>query len=86
MRTKKTSKRRGKHIALFFVDGKYHSQGIGKQLWEAMMKDPKTEHTVHSSLYAIPVYEKLGLVKTGETRTEDGITYVPMVKKRDLSR
>ena len=73
----------GKHIALFFVDGKYHKQGIGKQLWNVMLSEnPYHELSVHSSLYAIPVYERLGFVKTGEIQTEDGITYLPMMFKR----
>lgn len=29
----------GKHIALFFVDGKYHRQGIGKQLFQSVKTD-----------------------------------------------
>lgn len=73
----------GKHIALFFVDGKNHKQGIGKQLWNLMLSEnPNHELTVHSSLYAIPVYERLGFVKTSEIQTEDGITYLPMMFKR----
>ena len=72
-----------KHIALFFVDGKYHMQGIGRQLWNVMLREnPNHELTVHSSLYAIPVYERLGFVKTGAIQTENGITYLPMVFKR----
>ena len=75
----------GKHLALFFVDGKYHKQGIGKQLWNVMLSEnPNHELTVHSSLYAIPVYERLGFVKMGEMQTEDGITYLPMMFKRSL--
>ena len=73
----------GKHIALFFVDGKYHKQGIGKQLWNVMLSEnPNHELTVHSSLFAIPIYERLGFVKTGEIQTKDGITYLPMMFKR----
>lgn len=73
----------GKHIALFFVDGKYHKEGIGRQLWNLMLREnPNHELTVHSSLYAIPVYERLGFVKTGAIQTENGITYLPMVFKR----
>ena len=73
----------GKHIALFFVDGKYHKEGIGRQLWNLMLRENLNhELTVHSSLYAIPVYERLGFVKTGAIQTENGITYLPIVFKR----
>ncbi|MDO4489042.1 MAG: GNAT family N-acetyltransferase [Eubacteriales bacterium] len=69
----------GRHVALFFVAGKYHRQGIGRRLFEAMLKDnPKDELTVHSSLYAVPVYERLGFIRTGDVQSEDGITYLPM--------
>ncbi|MEI3367845.1 GNAT family N-acetyltransferase [Clostridium sp. CAG:265] len=27
----------GTHIALFFVDGKYHRQGIGKKLFKTVL-------------------------------------------------
>lgn len=73
----------GEHIALFFVDGKYHRQGIGRKLWNAMLKNnPNNELTVHSSLYAVPVYEKLGFVKIDGIQTKDGITYQLMMWKR----
>ena len=73
----------GEHIALFFVDGKYHRQGIGRQLWNAMLENnPNKELTVHSSLYAVPVYEKLGFVNIDDIQTEDGITFLPMMYNR----
>ncbi len=40
----------GKHIALFFVEGKYHCQGIGKQLFQTVKAD---NMTVNSSPYAV---------------------------------
>ena len=40
----------GKHIALFFVDGRYHHQGIGKQLFQTVRTD---KMTVNSSPYAV---------------------------------
>lgn len=73
----------GRHIALFFVDGKYHKQGIGRELFNVMLDDnPNKELTVHSSIYAVPVYEKLGFLKNGDVQTESGITYLPMVLRR----
>ena len=32
----------GKHIALFFVDGNYHRQGVGKQLFQTVRTDKMT--------------------------------------------
>lgn len=29
----------GSHIALFFVDGAYHHQGIGRSLWNAILEE-----------------------------------------------
>lgn len=69
----------GSHIALFFVDGEYHKRGIGRQLWEKMLAETTSNYiTVHSSLYAVEVYHKLGFVQTGDVEEEDGISYVPM--------
>ncbi|MGN1157448.1 MAG: GNAT family N-acetyltransferase [Agathobacter sp.] len=51
----------GGHIALFFVEGKYHRQGIGRQLFEAVKADCKEDCiTVNSSPYAVNIYGKLG--------------------------
>lgn len=73
----------GTHIALFFVDGDHHRRGIGRKLWKTMLNDSESSRiTVHSSQYAVPVYERLGFIKTGAARTEDGITFVPMVFDR----
>ncbi|MGN1086604.1 MAG: GNAT family N-acetyltransferase [Porcipelethomonas sp.] len=69
----------GSHIALFFVDGKYHRQGIGRALWNAVLaENVSAEITVHSSLYAVEVYKKLGFEITGDVREDGGIQYVPM--------
>lgn len=73
----------GTHVALFFVDGSYHRQGVGRRLWNVMLKDNESKIiTVHSSLYAVPVYERLGFVKTDDVQKEDGITFVPMAFER----
>lgn len=65
----------GTHIALFFVDGKYHRQGIGRQLFEAVHAD---KMTVNSSPYAVPVYEKLGFTATGAEQVVNGLLFTPM--------
>lgn len=70
----------GSHIALFFVHGDYHRQGIGKMLFEACLKDNENKQiTVNSSEYALDVYKKLGFIQTDSLRDEDGIRYIPMI-------
>ena len=76
-------KNEGSHIALFFVDGAYHRQGVGRLLWDTFpAESDKDEITVNSSLYAVGIYEKLGFIKTAEAQTESGIQFVPMVFKK----
>jgi GNAT superfamily N-acetyltransferase len=69
-------------IALFFVDAP--GRGIGRRLIEEALElcrqgCPDLEAvTVHSSRHAVPVYRHFGFEPTGDERTEDGITYLPM--------
>lgn len=73
----------GSHLALFFVDGKYHDQGIGKSLWNAVLaENTSSTITVHSSLFAAEIYRKLGFVQTGDVQEDVGIQYVPMEYRR----
>lgn len=65
----------GKHIALFFVEGKYHCQGIGKQLFQAVRTD---KMTVNSSPYAVPVYRKLGFESVDTEQSVNGLRFTPM--------
>lgn len=69
----------GNHIALFFVDGKYHRQGIGRKLFETVIKESTSKRiTVNSSPYAVAVYLKLGFIPESEEQLVDGIRYTPM--------
>lgn len=73
----------GTHIALFFVDGEYHRQGIGRSLFDACMADNRNEKiTVHSSEHAAEVYRRLGFVQTDKMQVDGGIRYIPMVYER----
>lgn len=65
----------GKHIALFFVDGKYHRQGIGKQLFQSVKTD---KMTVNSSTYAVPVYSKFGFKPVNTEQVVKGLRFTPM--------
>lgn len=74
----------GTHIALFFVDGKYHRRGIGRALFEAVLKAcPAERLTVNSSPYAVPVYRRLGFHETDTEQTVSGLRFTPMVRSSD---
>lgn len=69
----------GTHIALFFVEGKYHRQGVGKQLYEAARAANRSNvMTVNSSPYAVPIYHKLGFRNTGPEQAVNGLRFTPM--------
>ena len=69
----------GAHIALFFVEGKYHRQGIGKQLYQAARAaNHSNMMAVNSSPYAVPVYQKLGFRNTGSEQVVNGLRFTPM--------
>ncbi|MGD8589713.1 MAG: GNAT family N-acetyltransferase [Chromatiales bacterium] len=69
-------------IAMLFVS--VRRQGIAKALMtqaisKARSLDPElSKLIVHSSPYAVPIYQKMGFRKSGSVRTENGITYIPM--------
>lgn len=71
------------HIAMLFVD--YRGRGLGRALVERALQLCREETegleqvSVHASLYAVPIYRNLGFEAEGPERTENGITYVPMV-------
>lgn len=69
----------GTHIALFFVDGKYHRQGIGKQLFQTVQaRCSLNKITVNSSPYAVPVYHKFGFHDTDIEQAVNGLRFTPM--------
>lgn len=72
------------HVSLFFVDKTYQRRGIAKALFTKALKicshkNPElNEITANSSLYAVPVYQRLGFEIKGKPTTNDGITFIPM--------
>ena len=67
------------HIALFFVEGEYHRQGIGKKLYEKVKKlNDKGFFTVNSSPYAHEVYKHLGFIDTDSEQCINGLRFIPM--------
>ena len=69
-------------IAMLFVT--VRRQGIAKALLtraisRARSLDPGlAKLIVHSSPYAVPIYQRMGFRKAGDATTENGITYFPM--------
>lgn len=75
------------HISLLFVRKQYHQRGIASTLLQMALAEMKLrepdvdEVTVHSSLYAIHIYEKMGFVRQADQAQEqNGIRYMPMSK------
>ena len=63
----------GNHITFFFVDGKFHRQGIGRALFNvAMQNSTSDEITVNASPYAGEIYHKLGFVYTATEQVDNG--------------
>jgi GNAT superfamily N-acetyltransferase len=70
------------HIALFFVDGKHHKQGIGRELYNKIeLLNDKDFFTVNSSPYAHEVYKHMGFVDTDKEQSVKGLRFIPMRKK-----
>jgi GNAT superfamily N-acetyltransferase len=73
------------HVSLYFVDQAHLGKGIGKELWWRALaicrreRPDLAEITVNSSLYAVPIYEKLGFRQTRPEQVVNGIRFVPMV-------
>lgn len=69
----------GAQLALLFVDGNYHKHGIGRSLWNTVLAENVSPTiTVHSSLYAMEFYKKMGFAIKGDIHEDSGIQYIPM--------
>lgn len=67
------------HIALFFVKGEYHKQGIGRKLYEEVKTLNKEGYfTVNSSPYAHEIYKHLGFIDTDKEQCINGLKFYPM--------
>lgn len=70
------------HISLAFVDGEHRSTGVGKEIFERICEDlPESSFTVNAAPPAEMFYRKLGFTPTDMERFEDGIIYIPMIRK-----
>lgn len=79
--------RGGYQISLFFVDPSHQGQGIGRCLLDhaiskcCQLKPDIEEIKVHSSVWAVPIYEKLGFKQTNPMQEENGIRFVALIKE-----
>jgi GNAT superfamily N-acetyltransferase len=76
----------GSHVALFFVKGENHRRGIGRRLFEEVLKEsPSDFMTVHSSPFALEVYHRLGFSDTDREQQKNGIRFTPMIYRKKES-
>ena len=74
------------HVSMFFVEPSRMGEGIGRGLFTRAVtlcqqeKPDLKEIEVHSSPWAVAIYEKLGFSATGPEREEGGLRYTRMVK------
>ena len=67
------------HIALFFVEGEYHKQGIGRKLYgKVKLLNKEGYFTVNSSPYAHEIYKHLGFIDTDTEQCINGLKFYPM--------
>jgi GNAT superfamily N-acetyltransferase len=78
--------RNNNHICLFFVAKAFQRQGIGRGLLEqaiaaCIRNDPTVaEIDVHSSLFAVQAYQRLGFIQSKPEQVVNGIRFAPMMK------
>jgi len=67
------------HIYHLFVSQKYQRKGIARALWESIIKsNSSSKYTVRSSLYAVPVYESFGFIKTAPIDIKGNVKFQEM--------
>jgi len=72
------------HVYHLFVQSQMHRKGIARALWEYVRTQFETEaFTVNSSLYAVPIYERLGFKVVKQPQNADGLVFVPMEFRHD---
>lgn len=70
--------RDGTHLYHLFVAERAHRQGIALRLWEVARAASPGCVTVNSSLFAVPLYERLGFRAAGERQEKHGTAWLPM--------
>lgn len=73
------------HICLFFVDTPRQGSGIGRALFEAALerwrrwRPSSPAIDVHASLFAVPIYERLGFERQSDVECQNGIQFVKLL-------
>ena len=69
------------HVKYFFVHPAFQKLGIGKRLWKFALNGGMLGNTVtvRSSLFAVPVYERLGFKAVEPPKIFNGMHYQTMV-------
>lgn len=76
--------RKESHVMLAFIDAEQHKRGVGRRLFEYILKEIVSENpaitdiTVNSSPYAVGFYKKLGFIEKDILQEKHGIRFVPM--------
>ena len=75
------------HLYNLFIDADFHGKGIARKLWDKAIHGSNVKtYTVFSSSYAVPIYEKLGFVISGDPVNDHGIYAIPMIYKVHLKK
>lgn len=71
--------RDGSHLYHLFVRPELRAQGIGRLLWQHLLRvSGPGPYTVNSSVSAVAVYRRFGFVPSGEPQLHRCPPYVPM--------
>ncbi|WP_050460543.1 GNAT family N-acetyltransferase [Herbaspirillum autotrophicum] len=71
------------HVHHLFVAPELHGQGVARTLWQHARDAAGNDghaggFSVNSSVFAVPMYERLGFIATGPEAEKNGICFVPM--------
>lgn len=71
------------HLYHLFVSEKHQGKGLSRALWEYAVDECVSNfYTLRSSLYAVPIYKKLGFVESAVAGEKEGIGFQPMELRR----
>lgn len=68
------------HLYHLFVDARFQRQSVATQLWQHAKNELEfASCRLRSSLYAVPVYEQFGFIKSGAVQEKDGLLFQSML-------